>query len=377
MGLVSDGRSNVKEFDVFIRVVLVTIGIVTAIVLFIFLLLFLYRILRRYALKNLEYKRYFTDKGAFEGQEIQLIEELTNHGFFPLLRVYVETHITTKLYMPGASGGNEINQEFISRFFVMPYTRIKRHHRVILKKRGHYRLESAKISFMGIEAYLDSEAEIRVYPKELHIDDIQRINQCIQVSALSNRPIIRDVFSFAKVREYTYGDSINIINHKSTARMGRLMVNDADFVLGRKILLCLNFQAGNTGIPEEKFAEIQEKSMQFAAYLAGEAIRKGWQIGLIANCKTDSGAKSVKVYMGTGYGKYIEILEALSMARTIYGNSIGRIIDEAADGNLRNTEVIIFSTYVDESIEKRVEMLMREGNEAAVIDLKEVTAYEA
>ncbi len=65
------------------------------------------------------------------------------------------------------------------------------------------------------------------------------------------------------------------------------------------------------------------------------------------------------------------------MARTIYGNSIGRIIDEAADGNLRNTEVIIFSTYVDESIEKRVEMLMREGNEAAVIDLKEVTAYEA
>lgn len=376
MGLGSNGRGNVREFDVFIRVVLVTIGIVTAIVLFIFALLFLYRILRKYALKNLEYKRYFTDKGAFEGQEIQLVEELTNHGFFPLLRVYVETHITTKLYMPGVSGGNEINQEFISRFFVMPYTRIRRHHRVILKKRGHYKLESAKISFMRIEAYLDSEADIRVYPRELYIDDMQRINQCIQVSALSNRPIIRDVFSFAKVREYIYGDPINIINHKSTARMGRLMVNDSDFVLGRKILLCLNFQAGNTGIPDDEFTEIQEKSMQFAAYLTGEAIRKGWQIGLIANCKTDNGAKNIKSDIGTGYGKYIEILEALSMARTIYGNSIGRIIDEVADENLRNTEVIIFSTYMDESIEKRIEMLMRKGNEVTVIDLKEVTAYE-
>ena len=375
MGIGSNGRGNVREFDVFIRVVLVTILIVTAIVLFIFALLFLYRILRKYALKNLEYKRYFTDKGAFEGQETELIEELTNHGFFPLLRVYVETHITTKLYMPGVSGGNEINQEFISRFFVMPYTRIRRHHRVILKKRGHYKLESAKISFMGIEAYLDSEADIRVYPKELHIDDMQKINQCIQVSALSNRPIIRDVFSFAKVREYTYGDPINIINHKSTARMGRLMVNDSDFVLGRKILLCLNFQAGNTGIPNDEFTEIQEKSMEFAAYLTGEAIRKGWQIGLIANCKTDNGAKSIKSDIGTGYAKYIEILEALSMARTIFGNSIGKIIDEVADENLRNTEVIIFSTYMDESIEKRIEMLMRKGNEVTVIDLKEVTAY--
>ena len=367
---------NIGNLNIFIRVVIIAVLILTALMVFICMLFFLYRLLRRYAFKHLEYKRYFTDKGAFEGQEIELIEELTNHGIFPMLRVDVETYITTKLYMPGVNSGNGINQEFISRFFVMPYTKIRRHHKVILKKRGNYKLESAKILFMGIEVFLDSKAEINVYPRELKIEDKQKINQCIQVSSISNRPIIRDAFSFSKVREYVYGDPINIINHKSTARMGRLMVNDSDFVLGRKILLCLNFQAGNTGIPDDEFTEIQERSMQFAAYLTGEAIRMGWQIGLIANCKTDNGAKNIKSDIGTGYGKYIEILEALSMARTIYGNSIGRIIDEVADENLRNTEVIIFSTYMDESIEKRIEMLMRKGNEVTVIDLKEVTAYE-
>ena len=376
MGLGLGGNGNGREVDLFIRVVLVILLALAAIVIFILLLFFLYRLLRRYALKHLEYKRYFTDNGAFEGQETELIEELTNHGFFPMLKVDVETHITTKLYMPGVNSGNEINQEFISRFFVMPYTRIRRHHKVVLKKRGNYKLESAKIMFMGIEVYLDSKAGIKVYPRELYLEEMQKINQSIQVSSLSKRPIVRDIFSFSRVREYTYGDPINIINHKSTARMGRLMVNDSDFVLGRKILLCLNFQAGNTGIPNDRFTEIQEKSMEFAAYLVGEATRKGWQIGLIANCKTDNGAKSIKADIGTGHGKYIEILEALSMARTIFGKSIGRTIDEVADENLSNTEIIIFSTYMDESIEKRIEMLMRKGNLVTVIDLKEVTAYE-
>ena len=374
MGLT--GLGNGRDINIFIEVIFIFLLVLTVVVIFILILYFFYIILRKYALKNLEYKRYFTDKGAFEGQETELIEELTNHGFFPMFRVDVETHITTKLYMPGVNSGNEINQEFISRFFVMPYTKIRRHHKVILMKRGHYKLESAKVYFMGVQVYLDSEADIKVYPMELCIEDKQRINQSIQVSSLSDRPIVRDIFSFSKVREYTYGDPINIINHKSTARMGRLMVNESDFVLGRKILLCLNFQAGNTGIPDDIFTEIQEKSMEFAAYLTGEAIRKGWQIGLIANCRTDNGAKNIKADIGTGYGKYIEILEALSMARTIFGNSIGRIIDMVADENLTNTEVIIFSTYMDESIEKRMEMLTQKGNVVTVIDLKEVTAYE-
>lgn len=376
MGLGGNANGNIREFDVFIRVVLVTLIIIAAIVIFIFSLFFVYRLLRSYAVKNLEYKRYFTDNGGFEGQETFLVEELTNHSFFPMLKVDVQSHITTKLYMPGIEGGNEINQEFISRFFVMPFTRIKRHHKVILKKRGHYKLESAKIFFMGIQVYLDSAAEIKVYPRELAIEDTWRLNRCIEACALSNIPIIRDVFSFARVREYTYGDSISAVNHKQTARMGRLMVNDSDFVLGRKILICLNFEAGNTGIPADEFTEILEKAMEFAAFLAGEATRRGWQIGLTANCRTDNGARSIRTAMGTGNGKYMEILEALSMARTIFGNSIGRLIDEAADEGLSNTEIIIFSTYMDKAIQSRIEMLRKKGNAVAVIDLKEVAAYE-
>lgn len=341
-----------------------------------------YRLLRWYCFKNLEYKRYFSEKGAFEEQEIYLIEEFTNHSILPMFRVDVETHITSKLYVPGLAAlydterETDTYQEFISRFFIMPYTRIRRRHRIICKKRGLYRLESAKISFMRIEIFLDSTAELKVYPRELKIDGINTINNCIYTNAVAKRPVIKDVFSLAKVREYNYGDAMNTINHKATAKSGKLMVNECEFVMGRRMIIYLNFEAGNTGISAEAFQNIMEKSMEYVAYIAGEALREGWQIGYRANCKMEDGSRFVRIGIGAGYGKYIEILEALAETRTVFGNSIGYVFNMDIDAFISNTEIFIFTAYTDLSIQERIEKLESMGNKVYVIDLKEVTVYE-
>lgn len=350
---------------------------------FLGVLYIIYCLLRRYSFENLEYKRYFSEKGAFEEQEIYLIEEFANHSILPMFRVDVETHITSKLYMPGVSGGREINdktepyQEFISRFFIMPYTKIRRKHKVICQKRGHYQLESAKIRFMKIELYLDSKAELKVYPKELKIEDINRINNCIQTSAVSRKPILRDPFTFARVREYGPGDAMNTINHKATARAGRLMVNEKEFVLGRRLIVYLNFQAGDTGIHAEDFVEIMEKAMEYVAYIAGEALREGWQIGYRANCRMADGGHFVRIDTGTGYGKYIEILDSLAGAAAVFGNSISYVLNKDVEEFVSGTEIFIFTTYLDGSIQSKIEAFENMGNAVYVINLKEVTAYEA
>lgn len=335
----------------------------------------IYCILRAYAIKKLEYRRYFSEKGAFEGQEIYLIEEFVNYSFLPLFKVDVETHITTKLFLPGCVDGNEINQEFISRFFVMPFTKIRRKHRVICQKRGFYTLESAKLTFMRIELYRESIAKLMVYPKELEIEAKSRINNCIQINSSSRRPLVRDVFSFARVREYQNGDSMNMVNQKATAKSGRIMVNESDYVLGRKILLYINFQPGDTGISVDVFYEIMEKAMEYCGYIAGEALRYGWQIGLGANCRMVTGEQSLRVPVGTDYITYMEILEGMAKARTFFGNSISYIMNEDIEGMLSNAEIFLFTTYMDESLESRIEALERQGNLVSVIDLKEVTAY--
>lgn len=367
---------GIMDIEKVVKLLLGFVFITMIISIVMILIYVIYRLLRSYGLKKLEYKRYFSEKGAFEEQEIYLIEEFTNHSILPMFKVDVETHVTAKLHMPGCSSRNEINQEFISRFFVMPFTRIKRRHKVVCMQRGCYKLESAKVSFMKVEIFLDSRAYLKVYPRELEINDINRLNQCLQASEVSGKSILKDPFSFARVREYAYGDSMNTINHKATARAGKLMVNESEFVLGRRIVIYLNFQDWCTGITAEQFKDILEKAMQYASYIAGTALKEGWQIGIRANCRLESGENYLMIQPGNGYGKYIEILDGLAEARTIFGNSIGYVMNIDIDDYITNTEIIFFTTYIDCSIQEKIEKLEHMGNAVYPVNLKEVTAYE-
>lgn len=358
-------------FEKIILSLMITLGLSLLIIVIISLTYVLYNILKRYSIQNVEYKRYFTEKGAFEGQEVYLVEEFTNRSFLPLFRVGVETHVTTKLYLPGCVSGNEINQQFLSCFFVMPYTRVKRRHRVICLKRGYYRLESAKLNFMRIESFVESVAEILVYPSELSIEENNNINNFFQNTTFSNMPLIRDAFSFSGIREYMNGDTISSINHKASARAGKLMVNNNDYVFGRKVQVYINFQEGNEGIPLEEFSVIMETAMSFTTYLAGKALRNGWQLGVSANSKMINGSTYFALPMSSGYNKYIELLEGLASMRIIYGNSIEYIMNIDLDKAITNTEIILMSAYIDESIQTKINGLERLGNKVNIINLKE------
>ena len=362
-------------FEKIVQGVIIVLVIAILIVVIISLTYLIYNILKRYSKEKVEYKRYFTEKGVFEGQEVYLVEEFTNRSFLPLFRVSVETHVTAKLFLPGCVSGNEINQQFLSCFFVMPFTRIKRKHTVICLKRGYYKLESAKLNFMRIESFVDSLAEILVYPSELSIEDNNNINNFFQYNTISKMPLIRDVFSFSGIREYINSDGISSINHKASARAGKFMVNDKDYIFGRKVQVYINFQEGNEGVSFEKFSLIMEKAMSYAAYLAGEAIRYGWQIGVSANSRMTNGARSFVLPMSSGYGKYVELLEGMANMRIIYGNSIEYIMNNDLNNAITNTEIILMSVYIDESIQTKIDSLERLGNKVNVINLKEAAEY--
>ena len=374
MNIIGIGKDT--QFNVMMNVLFTVLAVGLVIAVLICIIIVAFFALRRYALKNLEYRRYFSEKKAFQGQGVYLVEEFTNHSFLPMFKMDVETHITTKLNIPKCRSGNEINQEFISRFFVMPFTKIKRKHRIECLERGYYRLESAKLRFMKIEVYLDSIAEIIVYPKELEIRDIDRINRCMHMNLASNRPLVRDPFSFARVREYITGDSMNAINHKATAKMGKLMVNHSEFVIGRRLKIYINFQPGDTGIPIDEFGSMLERAIEYGAYIVGEAFRNNWKIGITANCKMQDGSYSMSFGVESGEGHYLEIMEALACARVAYGYSIGRVMDDDLDARINDTEIFFFTSYLDKSISSRLQIFESLGNTVNIVDLKEVAVYD-
>ncbi len=348
----------------------VFIGLALGLVAVVFSVMLFVTLSRRLCMRRLEYRRYFREKGVFEGEETELIEEFTNHSFLPMFVVDVETHVSSWIKMKGCQTDDGLTQCFISRFFVMPFTRIRRVHKVSCLKRGYYKFESAKITFAKVEVYLDSGSEIYVYPRELSINEMKMINSYMQYSAVSKLPLIEDNFSFAGVRKYVHGDSLSAINYKQTARQRELMVNDREYMLGRKVMIYLNFQPNEkVHLSAAEFSNLLEKELSCASFLLSECVRKGYAYSFSANSKMTGGENLVRTGFTIGEKNYEEILCQMAQMTDRYGISAASMIDEDIMEFLSGAEIFLFTAYMDEALELRMSELEKTGNAVNIINL--------
>ncbi len=355
-----------------IVIALICAGIAVTIVVLTILAAIYIKLSRQLCLKELEYRRYFRDEGVFEGDRTELIEEITNHSFLPMFAVDIETHISSKIEMQGYERSDGISQEFISRFFVFPYTRIQRRHTVTCRSRGYYKLETAKVGFAGIEVYLDSPAQIHVYPAEVTVEESRQINRLFQYSAMSKKPLIEDNFSFAGIRQYIPGDAMNALNYKQTARRGELMVNDREYLAGRKLLVYVNFQPNEKKhFPPEQFHELIEKELSYASYLLGESIRNGYVCSFAANSKMMHGGVAPRYAFASGEEYYQELLCQMAEMTDLYAVSMLSVMKQDIEERLGNTEIFLFTPYYDTTLAGAVEDLERNGNVVTVVDVSE------
>lgn len=335
-------------------------------------LLFLYKMFMVWGLRKLEYKRYFSVKSAFEGDELYFIEEMTNRFFLPFRNIDVESNVPSGIKLWGCASGDDINQHFISTFTLMPFTRIKRTHKAKCMKRGHYVLETAKIEYVGEDVFIDSVNEFNVYPKEVPIEAGESLNMYLQYSGYSRYPLIQDVFSLSGIRKYEYGDAVNSINYKATAKASRLMVNSREYMLGRKVLVCVNFQmAEDSYIPIPKYEEYMENALSYAVYMLGECQRNGYMFGFCCNSRFSYGGRSEHYPMSAGKNAYMDILDIIACIRTAEGDSILPSLESYINENINGTEIFMFTLRMDEAVEKRLEELENMGNVINIIRLDE------
>lgn len=361
-----------KEFDQYLEIVIIAIIIAGLGFLFITVLLFAYRRFMEWGFSQLEYKRYFTKEGAFEGETVYFVEEMTNGFFLAFKDIAVESHISSGIKLSGCTGDDKI-QHFVSIFSLKPRTRVVRRHKAVCMKRGHYVLESARIGYGDKDVFINSKHEFNVYPKETPIEQQESLNMYLQYSNYSKYPIVEDAFSVNGIREYGYGDAMSKINHKATAKAGKMMVNVNDYVLGRRVMVYLNFQVpDDTYIPMEMFEVHMENALSYVSYLIGECARCGFDFGFACNSRMAYGGRSAKYPISSGNGAYIDILNILACARPIEGDSILPSMDKDISENLTNAEIFFFTLKVDEAIDRRLVQLENMGNVVTVIRIDEV-----
>jgi len=331
-------------------------------------------LLRREGLRRVGYRRYFSEAGVFEGESVQLVEEIENGWFVPLF-LNVDAYLYRELCLPGFSHPSSLSpsekdeneksavglQEFTSRFFLAPYTRVRRSIPIECAKRGYYELDSVYVQNKSRLA----KTQLFVYPRALPYSENRTVENQQQNMALSDRRLLQDPFSFAGVRDYRPGDPFRSINYKATAKTGALKVNERDYFSGRNFMVYIDFHANGA----EGYEDMMEKSLSYAADMVWKSIKDGYNVGFAANCKRLLGRENhVRYALRRGEKHYKEMLQEMAAIRISEGCSFLWLLQQDLD-TLLNTDVYIMSAnaLAGNAFDSITAALWSRGNNVTVV----------
>lgn len=357
--------------------VFLAIGLV---VLF-FILRALYRKLRDKHLYQITYERSFSEKGVYAGDEVELIETITNHGFFPLIHVDVEAYLYNELRLTGYDPPKKDGMQYFSgRFNLWPYMRIKRKHKLVCLKRGYYAIESAAIPMRDSDYFIACPAEIYVYPKPVPISAVLEASGRMQGDQRAVRQLFSDPFTLSGVRDYRFGDTVSSINFKVSARTwmcsgastSPLKVNDREFCANRRLAVFMDFHTerdcGFDGISYNRRVDV---GLSYASALIREAIYGGFNTAFYCNCKQEDGAMSLEFPLASGESHMLDIFRAMAKIRGADGASFTGMLESAIEDGVTDCEIVAIVLCTSEKTEDRLAMLRQMGNSVRLIVLNE------
>ncbi len=369
-----ENLSRVVTSPVF-HAVLIVLGVALAV----FLLSRLYLRLRTGHLHNVEYERTFSELGVYEGEEVELIETIRNRGLFPLLFLDVESYLNPALHVRDyATGKDDSMPVLISRFHLMPYTQIRRRHRLRCVARGRYELQTASIYDRGGAVPMESHAELYVYPKVIPMELYRLAVGRMQGEYTALRPLYSDPFSLSGIRDYRFGDTVSHINFKASARVplsgssaSPLKVNQRDFCASRRLMIYMDFHLPvGTIMDGEDYERRAEQGLSFCSALMRDAVFSGYAVGFAANCKMPDGAQSIRYAPDSSEAHLLEMMRALAALLPRDGASFASLLEHDIADGMSDTEVVIFCYVQSEDMLTRLAELSRLGNSVKVVPLE-------
>ena len=350
----------------------------------VFLLCRLYMRLRTAHLGNIEYERVFSEDGVYEGEQVELIEIIRNRGLVPLLFVDVESYLPPSLRVRDRAADKDDGMPvLISRFHLMPYTQIRRRHRLRCTARGYYELHTASVYDRGGAVPIESHAELYVYPKVMPMELYRLAVGRLQGEYAALRPLYSDPFSLSGIRDYRFGDTVSHINFKASARVplsggsaSHLKVNQRDFCASRRLMMYMDFHLPvGSMIDGEDYERRAERGLSFCSALMRDAIFSGYAVGFAANCKMHDGAMSIRFSPDHSEAHLVDMMRALASLLPRDGASFASLLEHDVADGMTDTEIVVFCYAQGDDTLVRLSELSRLGNSVKVVLLENADEY--
>ncbi|UOQ48285.1 DUF58 domain-containing protein [Gracilibacillus caseinilyticus] len=340
---------------------------------------------RRWGLKGISYRRKFIQDAVFEGETIDMVDEIANKKLLPIPWIRLESKMSPNLLTQSEQNNKQQEGEMFHRtlFSLLPYQKITRKHRLTAMKRGYYPLQTVSVTTgdaVGFGEVFDSfnaHTAVTVYPQIVALDDIPLPSHSWLGDITVKRWIVEDPFLQAGIREYQQGDPLNSINWKATARSQQLQINKKDFTADHHLLIYVNFDIHeDIRMPIERPDTI-EKGLAYAASLASYAIEQGISTGFGCNGyyvepfvnSTDRIKPSVRIVPSSSGQQTGYILDAIAKVKMDRSRNFRGFLQEDIDQGVTQSDIIIFTYVVTEKMENQIAQLESLGNAVEVVTL--------
>jgi len=331
------------------------------------------RLWNRWSLVGVEFSRRLSGGRAYFGQTIDLLLTLSNLKPLPLPWLLVEDEIPKRLHVE--DGRIETRDDGFYRCLqnilpMMPYERVVRRFPVICNRRGIHtfgpaHLESGDyLGFLKRRAGVSATDTLVVFPRIAPV----AMDRLSSNSLIGRDPIRRilhtDPVRTISSRKYVAGDPYRLIDWRTTARTGGLMVRVFEPSTTPLVDIVLNFS-----VPYHISQDIEPDETEFiisiGASLASYASTKGWAVGLRANGR--SRQRPIAAVPSASPAQLGELLDILAQANTVPTESIFSVLTAIHPVRPAGASVVLITTVLNEHIISALEDLRRQGRPATVV----------
>lgn len=322
-----------------------------AILLIVLALLFGEQILfRMLVLRGVEYSVKFSTDEAFEGDTIEIVEEVANRKWLPVPWLKTELSTSRWLEFTGSAAARASDARFVPSVFALkPYQKCVRTRKAVALKRGVFQLENTSLigsdllGLVSVSRSVKVEGKIRILPLPYEVGEGELSDRELSGETLVRRFICGDPFLRSGAREYTGREPMNQISWNATARQGRLMAHRSDFTTENRVLLVINMQRSPSGDPRPPAIADTETMIKAAAFVLEVFARRRCRADLAASC-----APSLYAEGGARQEDHLKLMRCLSELENTCGDDFAAFFRRLDTSEY--TDVAVFTPYLDERL---------------------------
>ena len=277
------------------------------------------RLYRRRAFRNLSYRCYFSVSEAFEGDEIELVEELENRKLLPL--PWLRSDFTTSRFLEFAQTRSVItgkDRYVVSFFLLKSYQKVVRRWKVRGLQRGIFTIDKVSLvatDLLGgcvLSRNVAADASVTVLPDPTLFEETEYHLRHLTGDVNVRQRLISDPFTVAGSREYTPSDPLRLMDWPATARTGQLMIRECAFTTNPSLTVLLNVQSR----PYEREIAVDEDAVEDAVRvcsgLLSDTLRENLPVAFGCNAALPGGEEGAALPPDFGHAHIRRILGVLS-----------------------------------------------------------------